>query len=73
MSTAHNNNYKKENDTSDPFFQKNAPIAQDLHEDLKKELKGDDNKNDKDENSNDANRRTLDESKVVEDDEDESN
>ena len=27
---------EKENDTSDPFFQKNAPIAQDLDEELKK-------------------------------------
>lgn len=65
----HNN---KENDTSDPYFQKNAPIAQDLHEDLKKEVNGKDNDSDNtDENSNDANRRTLDESKVVEDDDEE--
>lgn len=54
---------ENENDTSDPFFQKNAPIAQDLDEDLKGE-------ND-DEFDNDANRRTLDETKPDEDEDDE--
>lgn len=54
---------ENENDTSDPFFQKNAPIAQDLDEDLK----GDDDDDDFD---NDANRRTLDETKPDEDEED---
>jgi len=53
-----------ENDTSDPFFQKNASIAQDLDEDLK----GDDD--DDDDFDNDANRRTLDETKPDEDEED---
>lgn len=55
---------ENENDTSDPFFQKNAPIAQDLDEDLKKE---DDDDNDF---GNDANRRTLDETKPDEDKDD---
>ncbi|GGF22308.1 hypothetical protein [Flavobacterium limi] len=53
---------KKENDTSDPFFQKNAPIAQDLDEDLKSD--------DDDDDDDDANRRTLDEEKADEDEED---
>ncbi|WP_163397271.1 hypothetical protein [Flavobacterium fluviatile] len=53
--------HKKENDTSDPFFQKNAPIAQDLDEDLK-------NDDEDDIFGNDADRRTLDEEKADEDD-----
>ncbi|QSW89267.1 hypothetical protein J0383_00280 [Flavobacterium endoglycinae] len=54
---------EKENDTSDPFFQKNASIAQDLDEDLKDE-------DDDDDFDNDANRRTLDETKPDEDEDD---
>ncbi|WP_125721350.1 hypothetical protein [Flavobacterium ustbae] len=56
---------RDENDTSDPFFQKNAPIAQDLDEDLK-----DDDDDDDDVFDNDANRRTLDETKADEDKDD---
>lgn len=56
-------NSHEENDTSDPFFQKNAPIAQDLDEDLKDD-------DDDDDFDNDANRRTLDESKADEDEDD---
>lgn len=59
-STAH----KDENDTSDPFFQKNASIAQDLDEDLKGEDEDDEDFD------NDANRRTLDETKADEDEDD---
>ncbi|KAF2342592.1 hypothetical protein [Flavobacterium tistrianum] len=55
---------ENENDTSDPFFQKNAPIAQDLDEDLKSD------NNEDDDFDNDANRRTLDETKPDEDKED---
>jgi len=57
---------KEENDTSDPYFQKNASIAQDLDEDLK----DDDDENADDNFDNDANRRTLDESKADEDEDD---
>ncbi|WP_426485229.1 hypothetical protein [Flavobacterium sp. 2] len=60
----YNEREENENDTSDPFFQKKAPIAQDLDEDLKKEEEED---NDFD---NDANRRTLDETKADEDKDD---
>ncbi|WP_343697916.1 hypothetical protein [Flavobacterium sp.] len=56
---------ENENDTDDPFFQKNAEIAQDLDEDLKSKDKDDD-----DDFDNDANRRTLDESKADEDEDD---
>jgi len=61
---------ENENDTSDPYFQKNASIAQDLDEDLKDEDEDkDDDEDDEDDEDfdNDANRRTLDESKAVED------
>ncbi|WP_281233992.1 hypothetical protein [Flavobacterium gelatinilyticum] len=54
-----NKHLNKDNDTSDPFFQKNAPIAQDLDDELKD-----------DDDDNDADRRTLDESKADEDEED---
>jgi len=50
----------QQNDPSDPFFQKNAPIAQDLDNDLR----GED-----DDFDNDADRRTLDEEKADEDEE----
>lgn len=53
---------RDENDTSDPYFQKNATIAQDLDEDLK------DDDDDDEKDFDDANRRTLDESKADEDD-----
>ncbi|SHG31043.1 hypothetical protein [Flavobacterium defluvii] len=58
-------NDSDENDTSDPYFQKNAPIAQDLDD----ELKGKESDSD-DEFDNDANRRTLDETKPDEDEDD---
>ncbi|MDP5199058.1 hypothetical protein [Flavobacterium sp. DG2-3] len=60
--TVNHHSEENTNDTSDPFFQKNAPIAQDLDEELK---------NEKDDDfDNDANRRTLDEEKADEDDDD---
>jgi len=60
FSNSKDNSDENENDTSDPFFQKNAEIAQDLDDDLKE-------KDNDDDFDNDANRRTLDESKADED------
>ena len=66
--TDDNQSNSDENDTFDPYFQKNAPIAQDLDEEFDSPL----DKEDDDDFDNDANRRTLDEEKAVEDeDEDE--